>query len=103
MTKQRKATIQKVISVIAIAMLFVIALFAFCYHVHEEGHVCSGQDCAICASLRQCKQTKAQIETIYWISTLFVVFALRCFLRQFFCLLPALWQFIPLRKIRLNN
>ena len=103
MTKQRKAAIQKVITGIAIVMLFVIALFAFCYHVHEEDHVCSGQDCAICASLRQCRQTKSQIEAICWISTLFAVFVLRCFLRQFFCLLPALWRFIPLRKIRLNH
>jgi hypothetical protein len=103
MTKQRKARIQKLISIIAIAMLFVIALFAFSYHVHEKDHVCNGQDCPICASLRQCEQVQSQIETIYWISTLFVVFVLCCFLRQFFCLLPVLWQFIPLRKIRLNN
>ncbi len=103
MTKQRKARIQKLISIIAIAMLFVIALFAFSYHVHEKDHVCSGQDCAICASLRQCRQTQSQIETIYWVSTLFVVFVLRYSLTQFFSVLPALWQPVPLRKIRLNN
>ena len=48
-------------AVFAYAVLFLITIVSVVYIVHESVHVCSGDDCPVCACIRSIKNNLSQL------------------------------------------
>jgi len=92
---------RSVAGILAIMMLSVL-LFSSIYIAHEAEHDCSGDDCPICACIRQCENVLRGTGKTYAVSTsllpLFIVFSAFVFT---VCLLVL--DTPVSKKIRLNN
>lgn len=87
----------------AYAVLFLITIVSVGYIVHESVHVCSGEDCPVCACIRSVKNNLLQLK-IYLAETAYVaapsyerVEAVIYFCVSAFCLT------LVEQKIKLNN
>ena len=87
----------------AYAVLFLITIVSVGYIVHESVHVCSGEDCPVCACIRSVKNNLLQLK-IYLAETAYVaapsyerVEAVIYFCVSAFCLT------LVSQKIKLNN
>ena len=58
-------------AVFAYAVLFLITIVSVVYIVHESVHVCSGEDCPVCACIRSVKNNLLQLK-IYLAETAYV-------------------------------
>ncbi|MGI0528975.1 hypothetical protein [Treponema socranskii] len=90
-------------AVFAYAVLFLITIVSVGYIVHESVHVCSGEDCPVCACIRSVKNNLLQLK-IYLAETAYVaapsyerVEAVIYFYVSAFCLT------LVSQKIKLNN
>ena len=90
-------------AVFAYAVLFLITIVSVGYIVHESVHVCSGEDCPVCACIRSVKNNLSQLK-IYLAETAYVaapsyerVEAVIYFCVSAFCLT------LVSQKIKLNN
>ena len=90
-------------AIFAYAVLFLITIVSVGYIVHESVHVCSGEDCPVCACIRSVKNNLLQLK-IYLAETAYVaapsyerVEAVIYFYVSAFCLT------LVSQKIKLNN
>ncbi len=85
------------------AIVFIAALFSALYIVAEADHECCGEDCHICAAVRQCGQILR--EAFSWTlmtAAVFMAVFFSVFL-SFFCrVFIARWTPVSF-KVRLNN
>ena len=90
-------------AVFAYAVLFLITIVSVGYIVHESVHVCSGEDCPVCACIRSVKNNLSQL-TIDLAETMTP--AAPAFERlsavKSFCVSP-LCRTLVEQKIKLNN
>ena len=98
-----RRTAQNTRAVFAYAVLFLITIVSVGYIVHESVHVCSGEDCPVCACIRSVKNNLLQLK-IYLAETAYVaapsyerVEAVIYFYVSAFCLT------LVSQKIKLNN
>ena len=88
--------------VTALVMLAVMLLAAFCVAV-EADHDCTGEDCSVCACIRQCENALRQLGenfaalAVVLLPVLFLLFAAGFFVRQTALQTPVS------KKVRLNN
>ena len=54
-------SVQNTRAVFAYAVLFLITIVSVVYIVHESVHVCSGEDCPVCACIRSVKNNLSQL------------------------------------------
>ena len=54
-------SVQNTRAVFAYAALFLITIVSVAYIVHESVHVCSGEDCPVCACIRSVKNNLSQL------------------------------------------
>ena len=84
-------------------ILLVIMLFSTFYIVAETDHVCTGEDCPICACIAQCENILHQLSD-GTTGQLAVIFPIIFMLVAAFLLASDFAQETPVsRKVRLNN
>ncbi len=87
----------------AYAVLFLITIVSVGYIVHESAHVCSGEDCPVCACIRSIKNNLSQLkidlaETAYVAAPVYErVGAVT------YCCVSAFCLTLVSQKIKLNN
>ena len=90
-------------AVFAYAVLFLITIVSVGYIVHESAHVCSGEDCPVCACIRSIKNNLSQLkidlaETAYVAAPVYErVGAVT------YCCVSAFCLTLVSQKIKLNN
>ena len=88
--------------VIALIMLSVLMLSAFCIHREAEHH-CSGEDCLVCACIRQCEETLRKFGEGAPLVSGIILSAVIILLSVCFKEFPVLNVTPVSRKVRLNN
>ena len=96
-------SVQNTRAVFAYAVLFLITIVSVVYIVHESVHVCSGEDCPVCACIRSVKNNLSQLtidlaETMTPAAPAFE----RLLSVKSFCVSP-LCRTLVEQKIKLNN
>ncbi|MCR5369395.1 MAG: hypothetical protein K6E83_01640 [Clostridium sp.] len=70
-------------AVLALALLLVVLLSSV-YIAREAGHECRGEECPICASIEQCRNTLRQVSEVIAGCAIFMAAALAvCFAPRF--------------------
>ena len=96
-------SVQNTRAVFAYAALFLITIVSVMYIVHESVHVCSGEDCPVCACIRSVKNNLSQLtidlaETMTPAAPAFErIDAAKYFCASVFC------RTLVEQKIKLNN
>ena len=96
-------SVQNTRAVFAYAALFLITIVSVMYIVHESVHVCSGEDCPVCACIRSVKNNLSQLtidltETMPPVVPAFErIDAAKYFCASVFC------RTLVEQKIKLNN
>ena len=90
-------------AVFAYAVLFLITIGSVGYIVHESVHVCSGEDCPVCACIRSVKNNLLQLK-IYLAETAYVAAPVYERLAAVtYCCVSAFCLTLVSQKIKLNN
>lgn len=103
MTGKKTTEIKRTITGILSLTMLVFVLFSSFYIVHEVHHDCSGEDCPVCATIRQCENSLNQLCTVL---ACFIAFILPVFTINAYFLFSSkgfVKETLVSRKVRLDN